>query len=142
MTTTTDPVAVRRTAPGKLLAWLGLAVVVLGVAAYMVQVFVFHRLTTPWYVPIAASIGAGLLILSLVQARTVWRVLGVILCVLLAGLEWYFVVWLSKLPPYNGPVEAGKPFPAFTTTLADGSPLKQDDLAGKKTVMVFFRGRW
>jgi peroxiredoxin len=40
-------------------------------------------------------------------------------------------------------VAAGKPFPVFTTTKADGSPFTQRDLEGDRiTVMVFFRGRW
>jgi peroxiredoxin len=49
----------------------------------------------------------------------------------------------TRLPLYKGPVAMGRPFPAFATVRADGSPFTQRDLQGdKNSVLVFFRGRW
>ena len=60
----------------------------------------------------------------------------------LAGAEGAFLAAL-RLPAYTGPVAAGRPFPAFATIRADGTPFTQSDLEGDQdTVMVFFRGRW
>jgi len=35
-----------------------------------------------------------------------------------------------RLPPYAGPVEVGRPFPAFEARRADGKPFSQDDWQG------------
>ena len=88
MTTTSD--APRRH-PGRLLAALGLGLAALGIAAYVVQIAA-QRLTTPWYLPIAATLGGSCLVVSLWQERTVWRVLALLLVLLLAGAEWTFLL--------------------------------------------------
>jgi hypothetical protein len=138
--TSSTPAAPRRY-PGRLLAALGFALAALGVIGYAVQ-FSLHHLTTPWYMPAAATLGAVLLIVSLWQARTVLRVLALLLVLLLAGAEWMFLLG-TRLPAYTGPVAAGQPFPAFATTRADGTPFTQRDLEGDQhNVLVFFRGRW
>jgi hypothetical protein len=115
----------------------------LALAAYAVQLLVLRILTVPWYLPAAGSFAVVLMVLSLLQARSTWRIAGLIFVCLLAGFEWWFLLFFTRLPPYTGPVARGKPFPRFTTTLADGSSFNQNDLRGKEnTVMVFFRGRW
>jgi hypothetical protein len=139
MTTSSAPAP--RSYPGRLFLALGFAVAVVGIVAYVVQLSAL-RLTTPWYMPIAATLGAALVALSLWRARTVWRVLALLLLVLLAGAEWAFLLQ-TRLPAYTGPVAAGRPFPAFETVRADGSPFTQRDLEGDQdSVLVFFRGRW
>ena len=101
-----------------------------------------QRLTAPWYMPCAATLGAALLVVSLWRKRTVWRMLALLLVVLLAGAEWTFLL-ATRPPAYTGPVAEGRPFPAFATARADGTPFTQADLAGdKNNVLVFFRGRW
>jgi hypothetical protein len=140
MTSPTTPAAPRRN-PGRLLAALALPIAALGLIAYIVQVSL-HRLTTPWYMPVAATVGLILLIVSLWQARTVLRVLALLLLLPLAGAEWMFLIG-TRLPAYTGPVTAGQPFPAFATMRADGTPFTQHDLEGdQNNVLVFFRGRW
>jgi len=120
---------------------LGLGVALLGLIAYVVQIS-SQRLSTPWYMPIAATLGVLLVILSLWNARTIWRLLGLLLVLLVAGAEWTFLLG-THVPAYTGPVVTGKPFPAFATTRADGSAFTQHDLEGDRTnVLVFFRGRW
>jgi len=126
---------------GRLLLFLGLAVAVLGIAAYVVQIWA-QRLMAPWYVPAAATLGVVLLVASLLRRLTIWRVLALLLVTLLAAGEWVMLLGM-RLPAYAGPVAEGKPFPEFTTARADGSAFTQQDLAGgQNTVLVFFRGRW
>jgi hypothetical protein len=138
---TTSSAAAPHRCPGRLFLALGLGVAALGVIGYVVQIAA-QRLTTPWYVPWAATLGVALVAVSLWQARTVWRVLALLLLVLLAGAEWTFLLGM-RLPAYTGPVAAGQPFPGFATTRADGTPFTQRDLEGdQNNVLVAFRGRW
>ncbi len=126
---------------GRAYLWLGLAISLLGPAIYIGQL-AGKRLTVPWYMPILATVGTILAVMALVRARTVWRILAVSLLGLHAAFELTFVL-VSKLPVYAGPVAVGQPFPAFTTTLSDGSSYTDSSLTGdRKMVMVFFRGRW
>jgi hypothetical protein len=138
---TTSTTAAPRRYPGRLFLVLGLVLTGLGIIGYVVQVSM-HRLTTPWYLPVAATLGAFLVIVSLWEARSVWRVLAQLLVVLIAGAEWAFLV-SARLPDYKGPVTAGQPFPDFVTARADDKPFTQNDLQGDQdNVLVFFRGRW
>jgi hypothetical protein len=138
--TISSPTAPRRF-PGRLLLWLGLALAALGVIGYTVQISA-QRLTMPWYLPVSATLGVVLLLASLWERRTVWRVLALVLVLLLAAAEWAMLL-TTRLPAYAGPVAVGQPFPAFTTTRADGTSFTQSDLEGdRSSVLVFFRGRW
>jgi hypothetical protein len=135
--TSTNP----RRSRGRLYAALGLLLAFAGIAGYVVQLR-FQRLTAPWYLPIAATVGVIFILISLRQQRTIWRWLALLFVCLIAGCEWSFLL-LTRLPAYTGPLAIGKPFPVFETVRADGSPFTQDDLkAGQATAMVFFRGRW
>jgi hypothetical protein len=120
---------------------LGLGLAALGIVAYVVQIKA-QRLTAPWYMPIAATLGLVFLAVSLWKKRTVWRILALLLVGLLAGAEWTFLL-AARLPAYTGPVVAGQAFPAFTTIRADGETFTERDLEGdQNSVLVFFRGRW
>jgi hypothetical protein len=126
---------------GRGLFWSGLALAVLGIVAYMAQ-FSMQHLTTPWYMPALSTVGALLLLLAVLRRRSIWRILGLLLVVLLAGAQWAFLFAMG-LPAYHGPVTVGKPFPAFETLQADGTKFTQAELGGTKNdVLVFFRGRW
>jgi hypothetical protein len=134
MTTITRP-------RGRLLMLLGLGLAALGIAAYVLQLWL-QWLSVPWYMPAMALLGAALVAASLWEKRTVWRVLALVVVVLLGGFE-VMALNSMRLPRYTGPVAVGKPFPAFDAKLADGSPFTQASLQGDRdTVMVFFRGRW
>jgi hypothetical protein len=114
---------------------------VLGPVAYLLQLRI-PVLTEPWYLPMAGTVAAILLLIAVLRRRGLWRILGLVFCGLLAGFEWMFLLGLA-LPAYTGPVASGQPFPAFATLRADGTPFTQDDLRGEQnTVLVFFRGRW
>jgi hypothetical protein len=128
---------------GRGLAWLGLGLALLGVLLYVIQLSL-KILVPPWYLPVLTGLGVIALLGSVWRARTVWRLIGLVLVAVLASLELIFLFApRARVPPYSGPVAVGKPFPAFSTTLADGSSFTRDNLIGKEnTVMVFFRGRW
>ncbi len=127
---------------GRIYIGLGIAATVLGPVLYWMQVVHAKHLTVPWYVPILGTVGVALSLVALFRARSFWRILAIVLLSLLAAGEWFFVA-ISKLPAYSGPVAADQAFPAFTTSLADGSAFDQNSLKGEQnTVMVFFRGRW
>jgi hypothetical protein len=84
-----------------------------------------------------------LLLVAVVCRRTVPRWIALAVVAAFAGLQWYFLGVLMKLPDYTGPAKAGQPIPAFHTKLADGRSFTEDDLRdGSRHVMVFFRGRW
>ena len=92
--------------------------------------------------PALALLGVVLVIASLWEKRTVWRVLALVAVVLLGGFE-LTALNAMRLPTYTGPIAVGRPFPAFEAMRADGTPFTQDELAGDRhTVLVFFRGRW
>lgn len=138
---TSPPPAAPRHYPGRLLIALGLGLPALAVVGYVVQLS-DRRLTVPWYLPLAATLGVVLAAAALGLARTAWRWLALLLAVLVAGAGWAFVL-TTRLPAYAGPVAVGRPFPEFTTARADGTPFTQRDLeGGPDSVLVFFRGRW
>ena len=142
METTSPPIAAPPRAGGRLYLWLGLALGLLGPTLYAVQLQA-HRLTVPWYMPILGTIGAATMLFAATRNRGIWRFLLSALLVVLATGEWSLLLSKSKLPPYTGPVAVGKPFPAFSTTLADGSKFDETNLKGEQTTaLVFFRGRW
>ena len=57
---------------GRFLPLLGISLAVLGLGAYAAQISL-GRLMLPWYMPALALLGVALVILSLVERRTVWR---------------------------------------------------------------------
>src|SRR5260370_24110058 len=97
---TTSSAAAPRRVPGRLFLALGLALAALGVIAYVVQLRM-HSLMAPWYVPVSATLGVACVIVALWKARTVWRVLALLLVVLLAGAEWT-VLLTTRLPAFTG----------------------------------------
>ncbi len=143
MSTTTPPLASAKAA-GRPLLWLGIAFFLLGRIVKAVLVFGAGLLHTPWYSPILATIGVGLIALSIVRRLTAWRIVALLLVGALAAGEWWFLLSYSRIPTYAGPASAEQPFPEFSpASLADGTPFARDNLIGEKhTVLVFFRGRW
>jgi hypothetical protein len=111
------------------------------VAAFAVQIANAH-LKTPWYLPALAALSVVLVAFALWKRRTVWRWIALAVVVLFAGAIGALFVML-RLPAYEGPVAAGKPFPKFVTARADGTPFTEHDLQGSENhLLVFFRGRW
>jgi hypothetical protein len=128
--------------PGRSLLLLGVLVAVAGPVLMFSLMFAAKILITPWYAPLLGTLGVALIILALMRSRSIWRWTAVVIFTLLAGFQWYALLGM-RTPAYTGPVKDGQPFPAFATTLANGSAFTQADLQGdQNTVMVFFRGHW
>ncbi len=120
---------------------LGVALAALGVFAYVLQTLL-GRLTVPWYMPVLALLGVILVVVSLLERRTLGRMLSLLAVLFLLGAE-LAMFYAVRLPPYTGPITVGRPFPAFETSRADGTRFGQRDLVGEQNnVLVFFRGRW
>jgi hypothetical protein len=123
--------------------WLGVLCAVAGPPLYIVQLMAWGQTTNPWYAPALATLGVGLVMLSLRRRRTVWRGLALVLALFLAAGDWWFLTSYVRLPSYAGPVVSGESFPDFRATRADGTPFSRADLAGDRaTALVFFRGHW
>lgn len=130
----------RRTS-GRGLLWAGLGLAVAAVAAYLAQ-FAAQRLFTPWYMPVATTLAAVMIGAAFCKVHSVWRGLALAVVLVFGGAEWA-LLFVTRLPPYTGPVTVGQPFPEFTTTRADGTAFSHRDLqGGANTVLVFFRGHW
>src|SRR5262245_36603577 len=128
--------------PGRPLLLLGVFLAVAGPALMMLLTFAAKILIAPWYAPLLGTLGVALIILALMRSRSIWRWTAVVIFTLFVGFQWYALLAM-RTPAYTGPVRDGEPFPAFATTLANGSAFTQGDLKGdQSTVMVFFRGHW
>ena len=129
-------------AGGRMHLWGGIGLALLAIALCFAQYSV-KSLIVPWYLPGLTTLGACLVVYSLLRRVSVVRVLALGLIGALAAFEWYFLMALTLLPGYDGPARAGQTIPAFQTTLADGRPFSDKDLrSGKPSVVLFFRGRW
>lgn len=102
-----------------------------------------HRLGFLWYLPLLASLGALAAIWAARAHRSAFRTLFAALCIGLAAAEWFIIAVGIRSPEYTGPLQIGSPLPPFRTQLADGRLFTDRDFAsGKRTAIVFFRGRW
>jgi hypothetical protein len=120
----------------------GVLLFLLGPPIYVVQ-FQGKLLFAPWYVPIMASIGVVLMVVSVWRRRGVARTIGMALFVVICVLEWFLLAAGTATPLYSGPAEPGRTVSAFTSNLADGTPFTEKELKqGSPTVLLFFRGRW
>jgi hypothetical protein len=136
--TTSPPIARSR---GRLWLWLGVGLFLIGFVLYFLQTSLLKHLVTPWYVPILFTLGVLLALVSVRQRPTRTRVVTSVVLALLCAGEWYFILSVSRLPEYKGPVQVDKKIPEFTTTFADGSSFTEKDLQkGTPTVLVFNRG--
>jgi peroxiredoxin len=125
-----------------LLFWGGAILSVSLIPIFALQVFWAKALITPWYLPIGGTL-AALTVIYAMGRRRWWR-LGVALgCVAIAGLEWYFLLALTVLPRYTGPIAEGSTLPVFRATLADGTEINESYFQrNRTTALVFFQGRW
>jgi hypothetical protein len=128
--------------PGRSLLLLGVLVVLAGPVLTILLTFAAKILITPWYAPLLGTLGVALIVLALIRSRSLWRWTALVFLTLFVGFQWW-VLFAMRTPAYTGPVKADQPFPAFATTLADGSAFTQNDLQGNQnTVMLFFRGHF
>ncbi len=142
-----DPVSIQvpqaSRSSGRAHFWAALSLCVVGIVFYVIQSNVLKQLVVPWYIPLMTTVGAALLVFSIVRRRTIVRFVALFLVVALAGFEWYALSELVRLPAYSGTAQVGLKLPPFSTTLADGKAFTERDLElGSTTVLVFYRGRW
>jgi len=124
-----------------LLFILGVLLFVAGPVAFSIQMNM-HRLMMPWYIPILATAGVLLMLLSVVRRWGLVRIALLILFVLACGFEWVALM-KSSTPKYVGPAQPGHRLPDFSASLADGRPITTKDFEqGKPTALLFFRGHW
>lgn len=120
----------------------GVLLFIVGPALYVWQ-FSLGHLWMPWYVLVLASLGVLLMIMSVWRRPGIVRIAGLLVFVLLCGLEWFVLLEATKTPLYTGPAQPGRKLPEFAAALADGTAFTSLDLEkGIPTVLVFFRGRW
>jgi hypothetical protein len=123
--------------------WAGFGLCLLALLLGYAQFFALKILVVPWYLPALTTLGAFLLLVSVVRRQTIPRILGLLLVAGFAAFQWYFLVTVLKLPAYDGPVQAGKQIPSFTSSFADGRSFTEANLRdGSRRALVFFRGRW
>src|SRR5271163_1885655 len=96
---------------GRGLFWLGVLCAIAGPPLYMAQLMAWGQTRSPWYAPVLATLGVGLVILALRRRRTIQRGLALIFVIILATGSWWFLTSYVRLPVYAGPVAAGEPFP-------------------------------
>jgi len=114
----------------------------IGPIVYAVQINL-GQFPTPWYLPLLATVGIGLMAISVMQRRGIVRPLGLALFAIVCGAEWFMLIHGMNTPPYTGPAQVGEPLPAFAAVRADGRSYSNSDLAqGDATILLFFRGRW
>src|SRR5437870_2104247 len=80
---------------------LGIALFVLGPAIYVLQFFL-HSLRVPWHVPVLASLGVVLMVVSVRRRPGVVRMIFLALFVLVCAFEWFFVLIATRSPEYAG----------------------------------------
>jgi hypothetical protein len=141
MATAASPAPPVTKTTGRLYYWIGLACVVLGLAFYFVDFFALKHLIVPWYVPILSTLGVILMLVWFLRRPGIVRSLSLILVLLVAGMEWAFIGWLSRNAAYAGP-DVGQSLPEFHVSRSDGTAFSDGDLKGQATVLVFNRGHW
>lgn len=125
------------------LFWGGVALSLLCILAFLLQVFGANVLLTPWYLPVGGTIGALLVVGSLARRRAWWRVGAATGLIALACLEWLFLLNLTVLPAYSGPIATGSQVPTFRAMMADGAEFTDAYFdEHPMTALVFFQGRW
>src|SRR5262245_22117116 len=115
--------------PGRSLLLLGVLLAVAGPVLMILLMFAAKVLLTPWYAPLLGTLGVALVILALKRSRSIWRWTAVVIFTSFVAFQWYALLAM-RTPAYTGPVKDGEPFPAFASTLADGSAFTQADLQG------------
>jgi peroxiredoxin len=124
--------------------WAGAILAVAMMPIFFAQVFWAETLITPWYLPIGGTLAAlAVLYAAAARWRRWWTVCVALVCVALAGFEWFFLLVATVLPAYEGPLAAGGTMPSFRATLADGAPIDESYFRqNHDTAVIFFQGRW
>jgi len=135
--------APQRASSSPRLFWLAPLLSFGAVVFFFGQVFGAGLLVTPWYMPIGGTVAAILALGTIGRPLRWWRILVTAGCLLLACLQWAFLLGLTVLPTYSGQVASGSELPQFRANLADGTEIANSYFQkGETTLLVFFQGRW
>jgi len=125
------------------LFWAAPLLSIAAIATFFMQVFGAGVMITPWYLPVAGTVAAIVALWMIGRPLRWWRVVVAIGCLLLACLQWAFLLRLSVLPAYAGPIAGGSALPSFHANLADGTEITESDFQqGETSALIFFQGRW
>ena len=105
MTTALQPTPLATRSRGRLFFWLGIALCLAAPIIYIVQVQVLKQLFVPWYAAVLLTVGVALLLYAVTRRAGVIRIIFLGLFALLCAFEWLFLVVLTKLPAYEGPLK-------------------------------------
>ena len=120
---------------------MGMFLVLVGWCFYVWR-FSQANLVLPYYLPVIVTVGFGVMVRGFLQKRSILRVLGLILALLMTLVAWMIIFGLS-LPKYDGPATVGATAPAFEAQLAMGGDFQASNLKdGKNRIIVFYRGIW
>lgn len=137
--------ALESTTPPRRWPWflVGVVLFLLGPILTFVQYGPLGRLTTPWQLPILATLGVVCMLLAVLQSGGVVRTAGFLLFAFVSGFVWFMLLVKVNTPNYTGPANPGSPVPVFAAKLADGSTFANTTLAnGRSSVLLFYRGHW
>src|SRR4051812_44113142 len=87
---------------GRAYLWAGIAASLVGLPLLFLQL-ALKGLFVPWYSPVLATAGAALVLVSVARRTTIPRVAALVLVGAFAGLQWFFLASMMKLPEYAGP---------------------------------------
>jgi len=124
----------------------GFVVFVIGPVGFFAQMQI-GWLIVPWYLLILKTFGVLLIAVSVVQNGGWLRYVGIAPFVVATGFIWYVMIVASPLAPYDGPAQVGEKLPAFSAKLAGGEQITRSYFEpanndGKRSIMLFYRGRW
>jgi hypothetical protein len=134
--------ATRRRPQDRFLLWLGTVIALGASVAYLIQILVLKRLTTPLYLDVLGWIALIAVVVAMIQAPSLRRALVAVPIAVIAGAEIWIVTIGSALPSYQGPLGSGLVFPSFAAERTNGGSFTEADLRGQPTLLTFFRGRW
>ena len=127
----------------RVLFWGGVLLAIVLIPIFAMQVGWGNVLITPWYLPIGGTFAALLVLYAANRQRRWWRLAIALACVMVACFEWFFLLGMTVLPDYQGPVAEGGALPAFHATLADGTEVDATYFQqNHPTALIFFQGRW
>lgn len=120
---------------------IGFSLPFLGMALYTLQFMVFKSLSLPYYLPVLALVGMVLMVRESRKSKSITRYVAMGLGFVLTLASLFFVFGMNQ-SEYKGPAKVGAAVPSFSVFDAQGVKIDSAAIAGDKSIVVFFRGRF